>query len=133
MAYLELIPVIAALRDRPTDFEVDRGWLTHFPSRHSFKFDRQGDVKLRAHCDCASLSVCPEQGQDLWTAFQDWRTNYWRPIEINREFAAHFRQPNVLQRAFRRVLARLRWVLLDPSLSQETASTIADRTAIANS
>ena len=45
MAYLELSPMIAALRDRPTDFEVDRGWLVHFPSRHSFMFDRLGQCR----------------------------------------------------------------------------------------
>ena len=48
MAYLELSPMIVALRDRPTDFEVDRGWLVHFPSRHCFMFDRLGNVAMRA-------------------------------------------------------------------------------------
>jgi hypothetical protein len=65
MAYPELSPMIAALRDRPTDFEVDRGWLTHFPSRHSFKFDRVDNVAMRARCDCAHLTVRVEDGQDL--------------------------------------------------------------------
>ena len=132
MAYLELSPMIAALRDRPTDFEVDRGWLTHFPSRHSFNFDRLGDVTIRAHCDCAYLSVRPEQGHELWTAFQDWRVNYWRPIEINREFAAHFRRPNFLQRALRGLLAKARRVLLDPTLDQEPTNVVADRAAVVN-
>jgi hypothetical protein len=117
MTYLEISPTITALRNRPMDFGVDRGWLTHYPSRHSFKFD--GNVTLHARCDCAHLSIRPEQGQELWMAFQDSGTNYWRPIEINREFAAHFHHhPNLLQRILRRVLMKLRWVLLDPTLDQ---------------
>jgi hypothetical protein len=117
MTYLEISPTITALRDRPMDFGVDRGWLAHYPSRHSFKFE--GNVTLHARCDCAHLSIRPEQGQELWMAFQDSGTNYWRPIEINREFAAHFHHhPNLLQRILRRVLMKLRWVLLDPTLDQ---------------
>jgi len=117
MTYLEISPTITALRDRPMDFGVDRGWLAHYPSRHSFKFE--GSVTLHARCDCAHLSIRPEQGQELWMAFQDSGTNYWRPIEINREFAAHFHHhPNLLQRILRRVLMKLRWVLLDPTLDQ---------------
>jgi hypothetical protein len=133
MTYLEISPTIAALRDRPMDFGVDRDWLTHYPSRHSFKFDRQGNVTLHARCDCAHLSIRPEQGQELWTAFQDWRANYWRPIEINREFAAHFHRPNILQRVLRRVLMKLRWLLLDPTLDQPPTSALTDRAAVANS
>jgi hypothetical protein len=132
MAYLELSPMIAALRDRPADFEVDRGWLVHFPSRHCFMFDRLGNVAMRARCECAHLSGRLEDGQELWTAFQDWHASYWRPIEVNRQFAAHFRRPNILQRAFRRILAKARRVLLDPTLDQEPASAVADRTAFAN-
>jgi hypothetical protein len=119
MAYLELSPLIVSLRERPDEFELDRGWLTHFPSRHSFKFDREGDVRLRAHCDCAFLSIRPEDGQELLTAFQTWRTEYWRPIEINREFAAHFRRPNPVKRFVRRLVAKARQALLDPMLDQE--------------
>ncbi len=132
MTYLELSPMIAALRDRPADFEVDRGWLVHFPSQHCFMFDRVGNVAMRARCECAHLSVRIEQGQELWTAYREWHTSYWRPIEINREFAAHFRRPNVLQRAFRRILAKARRILLDPTLDQGPASAVAQRTAVAN-
>jgi hypothetical protein len=115
MTYLELSPTITALRDRPMDFGVDRGWVTHFPSRHSFMFDLRGNLILHARCDCALLSIRPEQAKELGTAFLDWRTSYWRPIEINRKFAAHFRRPNILQRVLRRVLMKLRWVPLDPT------------------
>ena len=132
MAYLELSPMIVALRDRPADFEFDRGWLTHFPSKHSFKFDPQGNVRLHARCDCAFLSVRPEQGQELWVAYKDWRASYWRPLEINREFAGHFRRPNVFQRILRRFLGKIRWLLLDPSLDHEPANAMAEQPAIAN-
>jgi hypothetical protein len=132
MTYLELSPTITALRDRPMDFGVDRGWHTHYPSRHSFMFDRRGNLILHARCDCALLSIRPEQAKELGTAFQDWRTSYWRPIEINREFAAHFRRPNILQRVLRRVLAKLRWILHDPTLDRQPTSVLADRAAVAN-
>ena len=116
MAYLELSPMIAALRECPEDFEIDRGWLTHFPSRHSYKIDSEGNVRLHAHCDCAFLSIRCDDGLALWKAYQEWRQNYWRPIEINREFASHFGRPNVAQRFLRSVLRRIRALVLDPTL-----------------
>jgi hypothetical protein len=123
MAYLELSPMIAALRERPADFEMDHGWLTHFPSRHSFKFDREGNVKLHARCDCARLLIHAEEGQQLWSEYQIWREAYWRPIEINREFASHFRKPNVWNRLIRRLALKARRFLLDPTLGDETANS----------
>jgi hypothetical protein len=62
MAYLEVSPMIAALRERPEDFEINRGWLTHFPSRHSYRIDSEGNVRLHAHCDCAFLSIRYDDG-----------------------------------------------------------------------
>ena len=126
MDYLELSPVISALRERPADFEIDRGWLTHFPSRHSFNFDREGNVTIDARCDCVFLSIRAAQGRELRTAFQDWRATYWRPIEINREFAAHFSEPNIFQRALRRVLAKVRRIVLNPNLDQRPEHRTVD-------
>jgi hypothetical protein len=103
MAYLDVSPMITALRTQASDFELSRGWLKHAPSRHRFKFDRYGNVSIDAHCDCASLSVAPEQSRELWQEFQVWREVYWRPVEINREFASHFKEPNAFQRVFRRI------------------------------
>ncbi len=45
MAYLDVSPMIVALRTSPSDFEMKRGWLRHFPSRHEFKFDSEGNVR----------------------------------------------------------------------------------------
>ena len=112
MTYLDVSPMMIALRTNPSDFEMKRGWLHHFPSRHEFKFDQHGNVRLHARCDCAILSVRREQGLELWKTFQLWHTSYWRPTQINKEFAAHFRQPNALQRAVRRMVARIRHPLL---------------------
>jgi hypothetical protein len=103
MAYLDVSPMITALRTQASDFELSRGWLKHAPSRHRFKFDRYGNVSIDAHCDCASLSVAPEQSRELWQEFQVWREVYWRPVEINREFASHFKEPNAFQRMIRRI------------------------------
>ncbi len=47
MTYLDVSPVIVALRIDRSEFEMKRGWLRHFPSRHEFKFD-EGKVRLYA-------------------------------------------------------------------------------------
>jgi hypothetical protein len=108
MAYLDVSPMIVALRTSPTDFEMKRGWLRHFPSRHEFKFDSEGNVRLHARCDCAMLAVRREQGLELWETYRQWHASYWRPLEINKEFASHFRTPNAVTRALRRLIAKIR-------------------------
>ena len=103
MAYLDVSPMTAALRTTPDEFEMDHKWLHHIPSGHRFAFGPKGECELRAQCDCSLLAIKPDQGAGLATAFEEWRLSYWRPIEINREFAAHFRRPS----AVRRVLIQL--------------------------
>ena len=39
--------------------------------------------------------------------FKTWRQNYWQPLEINREFASHFDEPNAWVRLFRDI--RMAW------------------------
>jgi hypothetical protein len=95
--------MITALRTQASDFELRRGWLIHAPSRHNFKFDKSGNVTIDAQCNCSFLSVAPEQSQELWQEFQVWREVYWRPTEINREFASHFRAPSLVQGILRRI------------------------------
>jgi hypothetical protein len=34
--FLDLSPMIDALRFQPADFEYSHGWLRHVPSRHAF-------------------------------------------------------------------------------------------------
>jgi hypothetical protein len=98
MAYLDVSPMTLALRTMPEEFEMSRGWLKHLPSRHYFNFDDQGRVKLQAHCNCVQLTIRPEQERELFDAFQAWRSDYWTPVEINREFASHFRPRSALRR-----------------------------------
>lgn len=122
MAYLDVSPMIASLRTAPDEFELVRGSLHHFPSRHHFHFDPHGNVGVEAACDCAFLSIRHEQGQELRAAFEEWRAAYWRPIEINREFASHFRRPSPLQRIYRKLMSRLRRALIidgAPELARE--------------
>jgi hypothetical protein len=120
-SYLDLSPMIASLRTTPDDFEMQRGWLHHFPSHHRFKVDRQGTVIVEARCDCALLAVRREQGRELWDAFQQWQSAYWRIVEINREFASHFRTPSVWKRLYRRLTRRLRRMFY--AVGSEEAST----------
>jgi hypothetical protein len=105
--YLDVAPMIAALRFQPSDFEYARGWLNHVPSRHRFQFDRKGRVTIDALCGCASLSIRPEQADELHSMFTTWRQSYWQPLETNREFASHFAEPNALVRLFRDI--RMAW------------------------
>ena len=107
MRYLDVAPMISALRFQPTDFEFAHGWLHHVPSRHRFQFDRTGRVTIDALCGCAALSIRPEQTDELYTTFTTWRQSYWMPLETNREFASHFSPPNAWVRLFRDV--RMAW------------------------
>ena len=56
MTYLDVSPMIHALRASPDQFEFNSGSLHHVPSRHRFQFD-EGRVRVDAHCDCAFLNV----------------------------------------------------------------------------
>ena len=38
--FLDVSPMIEALRFQPEDFDFEKGWLNHVPSRHRFQFDR---------------------------------------------------------------------------------------------
>ena len=87
---LDVSPMIEALKYQPSDFEFSGGWLVHVPSRHRFSFDRRGQLTIDAHCGCAMLRARREQQGDLKFAFDQWRENYWRIVETDREFASHF-------------------------------------------
>jgi hypothetical protein len=114
MAYLDVSPMVVALRTSAGDFEMDRGWLHHFPSHHRFKISDNGFVRLYARCDCSHLKVVEQQGYELRDAFREWQDAYWRPIEVNREFASHFRSPGPLRRFTRSIIRKIRLALQDP-------------------
>lgn len=112
MAYLDVSPLMTSLRTRPEEFDFKGEWLRHIPSRHSFKFEPSGRVQIRAECDCAFLAIHPQQERQLSDSFQGWHSSYWRPLEINREFASHFRPHSALRRALIGLTTRLnRWLL----------------------
>ncbi len=90
MAYLDLAPAISALRSRPEEFEFSGSVLHHRPSKHRFLFQADGDVQIFADCGCITLQTTREQAQHFNDAYKEWHLSYWRPIEINREFASHF-------------------------------------------
>lgn len=95
MTYLDVSPMMTALRVAPEEFEIKEGWLRHIPSSHEFAFTRSGNVQIRAHCDCAMLSIKPEQVPQLSERYREWEQMYWRPLMINREFASHFQHSPV--------------------------------------
>jgi hypothetical protein len=105
--FLDVTPMIAALQFRPTDFEFSDGWLAHVPSRHRFRFDDDGHVTIDARCECSLQPVRPGENDQLLQAFASWRRHYWRPFEVNREFASHFAMPNAWFRLLRDI--RMAW------------------------
>lgn len=97
MAYLDVNPMIVALRDRPSDFDISGGRLRHMPSGHKVVFEPfGGGARIDAFCSCATLRISPKQSRELLVALQEWKETYWRVVEINRDFAGHF-QPSVLR------------------------------------
>jgi len=107
MAYLDLDPVIVAIRERPAEFEMIRGNLCHLPSSHGFEFAKDGKVRVVADCDCASLSTRSDEAAEFKAAYDAWHANYWQAIEINREFAGHFRRHKGWRQACARILTYL--------------------------
>jgi hypothetical protein len=112
MSYLDINPMITALRTTPEEFELVDGWLIHTRSSHSFRFDSDDEVALRAVCNCTLLAMRPEQKRELVKCFRDWESSYWRPLQINREFAAHFSRKRGLRQMLIVLTGRLhRWLL----------------------
>lgn len=107
MAYLDLGPAIAAIRARPEEFEFSGDHLRHLPSRHMFRFLGDDDVQIHADCNCAMLRASRQQARAFHGAFKEWHEGYWRPVEINREFASHFEPPSLWRRLGVRLLAYL--------------------------
>src|SRR5260221_3760891 len=115
MAYLDLSPMLQAMRVRPSEFEMQGAYLHHVPSHHLLNFDTSGHARVHARCDCAMLDVSRDQSEEMKAAMSAWKVVYWEPhlaqieaekraAEINREFASHFRPPN----AWRPFLVRFR-------------------------
>ena len=109
MAYLDLTPMLQAMRARPGEFEMHGPFLRHIRSQHLLDFDRRGNARVHARCDCAMLQVSREQSEEMMAAFSAWKIIYWQPhlaqieaekraARINREFASHFRPPGVWRR-----------------------------------
>src|SRR5260370_21311515 len=109
MAYLDLSPMLQAMRVRPSEFEMQGICLHHIPSHHLLNFDPSGLARVHARCDCAMLDVSRAQSEEMRAAMSAWRVVYWEPrlteIEaerrvaaINREFASHFRPPSMWRR-----------------------------------
>jgi hypothetical protein len=107
MTYLELAPAITAIRSRPEEFEFSNDTLHHPRSRHRFHFVSEDDVRIHADCDCSLLRASREQTKAFHAAYREWHASYWRPLEINREFASHFAPPSLWRRAAIWLLRRL--------------------------
>jgi len=126
MSYLDVSPLITALRDTPEEFELSGGWLCHVRSWHSFRVDSQDRVQIRAACNCVLLSVRREQEREFAAGFREWQNAYWRPLEINRDFAGHFaRRPALLQWMIDATGALHRWLLQRGRGRREFGATVS--------
>ena len=116
MVYLDLTPMLQAMRARPSEFEMYGPFLQHIRSQHLLEVDRRGNVHVHARCDCARLEVSREQGEEIMAALSAWKIVYWEPhlaqieaekraAKINHEFASHFRPPGAWRR-FRALFRR---------------------------
>ena len=105
--YLELAPAITAIRSRPEEFEFSNDTLHHPRSRHRFRFVSEDDMQIHADCDCSFLRASKEQTRVFHAAYRDWYASYWRPLQINREFASHFAPPPAWRRLAIWLLRRL--------------------------
>jgi hypothetical protein len=131
MAYLDISPMLTALREAPAEFDLRRGQLRHLPSRHSFGFTLDGRaIVTHTRCDCAALTISERQSTALKAALRDWTARYWEPLlvrqaearriaRINRDFARHFRPG--LHRLFDRLAAF--WHREDPDTAPTAASS----------
>ena len=79
MAYLDLTPMLQAMRARPSEFEMYGSFSRHIRSQHLLDFDRRGNARVHARCDCAMFQVSREQGEEMKVAFSAWKIVYWEP------------------------------------------------------
>jgi hypothetical protein len=124
MPYLDINPMITGLRTTPDEFELVDGWLNHTRSSHSFRFDRNDEVELRAACNCTLLAIRPEQRRELEKCFREWESSYWRPLQINCEFASHFLRKPGLRQIMIVLTGRLHRWLLRPQRVRGAAGTV---------
>jgi len=125
MDYLDVNPMMESLRTAPEDFSLKGKWLSHRASGHGFAFDPDGRVQIRAACECARLRVRPEQERALHDSVREWEMRYWRPLQINREFAAHFRPRASWRGTLLRLTVRLTSWLVDEGPETRSAATKA--------
>jgi hypothetical protein len=118
MAYLDAQPMVLAFRRAPYEFREEGEWVRHIPSKHDFLFEPSGGIMLRAHCNCANLRVAPDKVGELRDAYQSWRSAYWVPLTINRDFAEHF-HTSLWRRALLRMTDGLQRWLLKPRHAEE--------------
>lgn len=125
MPYLDVTPMMSALRKAPGEFELSGGWLTHVGSWHSFRFGPGDQVEIRAACNCSLLAIRPDQLPELSRRFREWEGDYWRPLQINQEFASHFARQPGLRRVLIALTGRLYSWLLRLPRTRQGAGTVA--------
>lgn len=85
--YLDASPMIRALRQSPSEFELCYKHIRHKPSCHWLAFDPCGTAVLCGRCNAASFPITREQTAQLRSAVATWLETYWRPL-MTRQTAA---------------------------------------------
>jgi hypothetical protein len=116
--------MMIALRTTPEEFELNQGWLQHTPSQHRFKFDPDGRVQIEAECNCTQLALQAGQDRALTACFREWERQYWRPLMINSEFAAHFRPRSAFRQLLIDLTARVHHLLIHRATRQEVGAMV---------
>jgi hypothetical protein len=106
MAYLDMSPVLTALRERPHEFTVSDGWVRQRSSPYRLKAQFDGHVLVETEDGSVSPLISCSQSH-LFRAIENWRVDYWIPREVNRIFARQIRPRRIWQRILDRVEARL--------------------------
>jgi hypothetical protein len=144
MTYLDISPMLVALREQPSTFELRGAELHHLPSHHSFGFTRGGGTAVtRAWCDCAALPISEPQSAEFKGVFDAWVQSYWLPrlaaeaearrvAKINRHFASHFR-PNLAHRLRRWIADRRRPAAQPATPQMATPQMASDAPALVSS
>lgn len=84
MPYLDVAPMITALRVAPQEFALETSrhagdLLVHKPSKHKFMSPFDLPMITGTECDCSMLRIQYGQEDRLAKAAREWHATYWVP------------------------------------------------------
>jgi hypothetical protein len=98
MVFPDISLAVWALREHPHEFFMRNDWLEQKRSRHRFKFDQFGLVFVQAGGSGPRRLICGDEAEELISAFEDWRREYWISAESKRAFGRRLRRLGLWRR-----------------------------------